>query len=76
MSVTLFVVYCMALNPYICRSYQIVPADHQLQTISECMIGGMVGSAEFRFEDADWFIKGAYCRENPDEVQVWLRDHR
>ena len=68
----LMVVYCLSLNPYVCRTLELVPADgHLIASQIECMMGGMMGSAEFRFEGALWFVKGAYCRQ---EIDTELRE--
>lgn len=74
--VTAIVIYCLSANPYLCRSLEIVPTDHQLRTISDCMRGGAIYAATaFRLEYADWFVKGVRCREAPDEVRAWLDEH-
>lgn len=71
-----FIVYCMVLNPTMCQTIEIVPADHQTASLMECMKGGMMGSsAEFTYQGARWATKGVQCREVPDEVQAWIKDY-
>lgn len=72
MIVHAFVIYCLSLNPYVCRNYEIMPVGHRITSIGECMRGGMMGSAEFQFEGARWYIKGVRCTEESDPVQEYL----
>lgn len=75
--ITAWITYCLVMNPYICRAFQLEPIDRKIISISDCMRGGMMGAAEFTFDGARWFVKGVRCREErDDEVATWLRDHR
>ena len=76
MIVHLMVLYCMSLNPYICRAFELTPSDgHKIASIGECMRRGMVGSAEFEYDHTRWFVKGASCREeHEDDVNQALND--
>ena len=75
MIVHLMLMYCMTLNPYICRAYELLPSDgHKIASVGECMRGSMMGSAEFDFDGARWFIKGASCREEHDGVREAIND--
>ena len=69
-----FIVYCLMLNPTMCRTFEILPDDgYPIASVGECMRGGMMGSAEFTFESAQWYVKGVSCRETPpDDVASWV----
>jgi len=44
-----FVVYCMILNPTMCRNLEIVPEDgHPIASQMECLLGGAIFDAQTR----------------------------
>lgn len=44
-----FVVYCMVLNPTMCRNLEIVPDDgHKIASQMECLLGGAIFDAQTR----------------------------
>lgn len=71
-----FAVFCLVAWPLTCRTIELAPADgHAATSTMECAMGGMmISSAEFTYEGDLWRLKGIYCREEPSEVQAWLRD--
>jgi hypothetical protein len=73
--ITLVVVYCLTVNPYMCRTLEMVPDDGRaIASIAECIKGGAIGGMSFTLEHAEWHVKGYRCQEKPTEVQAWLRD--
>lgn len=72
------VIYCMTLNPTMCRELRFVPDDyHAIASISECLKGGVIGSMTFKLDGAEWRTKGVRCIEveKPDSViQAWRRE--
>lgn len=76
MVITLSVVFCLTLNPYMCRSLEMVPDDgHEIASLSECIKGGAVGGMSFTMDHAEWHVKGFRCQESPTVMQTWLKDH-
>jgi hypothetical protein len=74
--VTVLVVYCLTLNPTMCRTLEIAPVDHETVSVAECIKGGAnYAATTFRLDYADWTVKGWKCREVPNPMTVWL-DHR
>ena len=71
------VVYCMTLNPTMCRELRMVPDDyHAITSISECLKGGVIGSMTFKLDDIEWRTKGVRCIEveTPETVvQLWMK---
>jgi len=44
-----FVLYCMVLNPTMCRTLEIVPEDgHKITSQIECLMGGAIFDAQSR----------------------------
>lgn len=73
--IELVVVFCMTLNPTMCRTLPMVPDDgHEVTSQSECMKGGAVGGMTFTLDHIEWSVKGWRCTEKPNVVQTWLRD--
>lgn len=74
--ITLVVVFCLTLNPYICRSLELVPEDgHKIASVGECLRGGATGGMTFTMEHAEWQTKGWRCVEKPSVMQSWLKEH-
>lgn len=72
---SLFVIFCLVQNPYICRSLEMVPQDgHAIVSVAECTKGGAVGTMRFTLEHAEWRVKGWRCVEKPTAMQAWLKD--
>ena len=70
--ITLFVVFCLVQNPYMCRSLEMVPQDgHAIVSVAECTKGGAIGVMRFHLEDADWQVKGWRCTERQTVMQQW-----
>jgi hypothetical protein len=61
--ITLVVTYCMVMNPTMCRELEMVPLDHAMASIPECLHGGVLGSVSFTMEHIEWQTKGFRCRE-------------
>lgn len=61
--IKLVVVYCLSLNPYICRTLEMVPVDHGIVSIMECIRGGAIGGMTFELEHAEWKVRGWRCEE-------------
>lgn len=75
--VKLVVVFCLALNPYLCRNIEMVPGDGRaIASAGECLRGGAIGGMSFVLEHAEWQVKGWRCVERRNEVAVWLRDRQ
>jgi hypothetical protein len=75
--ITLFVIYCMVLNPTMCRTLELVPADHEIVSIPECIRGGAMGDiARFTLDHTQWQVKGWRCTERPTPMQAWLERHQ
>lgn len=73
--IKLVVVYCLVLNPYICRTLETVPDDgHVIASQMECIKGGAIGGMKFTLDNAEWQTKGWHCQERPNIVQAW-RQH-
>lgn len=63
--VHVFVVYCLVLNPSMCRILEIAPIDHKTVSVMECIKGGAIYEATtFRLEYAEWRVKGWHCEED------------
>lgn len=76
MMITLMVTYCLVLNPYLCRTLELVPADHEITSIAECIKGGAMGDvARFTLDHTQWQVKGWRCTENHPLMQTWLNGH-
>lgn len=74
--ITLVVVFCLILNPTMCKSLEIVPDDgREIASIEECLKGGAIGGMTFTLENAAWQVKGYRCQEKPTEMQTWIKDH-
>lgn len=73
--IKLVVVFCLTLNPYMCRTLEMVPEDHAIVSIGECLRGGAVGGMSFTLEHQEYTVKGWRCTEAPTDMQVWLRHH-
>ncbi len=74
--ISLFVVYCMVLNPTMCRVLELAPVDHEIVSIPECIRGGAMGDiAGFTLDHAQWRVKGWKCKEVPTMMQTWLQNH-
>ena len=72
--VTLVVIFCMALNPTMCRRLEIVPQDlHRIVSIPECIKGGAIGGMTFVLEHIEWRTRGWRCEERPALLQAWQR---
>ena len=72
--ITLLVTYCMILNPTQCRVLEVVPADHSIVTIPECIKGGAMSDlTRFTLDHAEWRVKGWRCFERSTPMQAWLR---
>jgi len=72
-----FVVYCLVLNPYMCRQWELAPVDHKIVSTADCMKGVMMGGSVFSYEGLAWFVKGGGCKGNgpsADEVSTYLRE--
>lgn len=68
-----FVMYCMVLNPHLCKTQEIVPVEGSVTSLTSCMMGGMMGSAaEFTYQGARWRIKGIYCKSQSDNSREYL----
>lgn len=73
--ITLVVMYCMILNPSMCRVLEVVPVDHEIVSIPECIKGGAMGDTlRFTLDHIEWRVKGWRCQEKPTEVQAWLKE--
>jgi hypothetical protein len=71
------VVYCLTLNPTLCRTLTVAPVDHAATSVPECIKGGAIYEATtFRLEHAEWTVKGWHCHERENVVQTWLDRHR
>lgn len=75
-----FVVYCMLLNPTMCRSLEIIKDDYTYATTQmECMKGGAIYSGNglrFDLDGATWVVKGTRCSaegSEPTTIQKRLR---
>jgi hypothetical protein len=72
--IILLVTYCLTLNPTQCRQLEVVPIDHAIISVPECIRGGAVYEATtFRLENAEWTVKGWSCQEKPNVMQTWLQ---
>jgi hypothetical protein len=66
MIVHAFIRFCMVLNPTMCQELEIVPRDHLMASLVECIRGTMMGDQrEFTYQDVRWRIAGGSCREVP-----------
>ena len=79
--ITLTVVFCMQLNPSMCRELEMAPIDHAIVSTMECIMGGAIGGVQyeqqqFKLEGIVWRVKGWRCKETPSDVQQWVRDQR
>jgi len=70
--VVLTVKFCLVLNPYICQTLEMVPEDHAIVSVAECIRGGAIGSVTFTMEHMEWRTRGYRCVERPDVMQKWL----
>jgi hypothetical protein len=75
--IELLVIFCMKLNPYMCKTLEMVPDDgHQVASQMECIKGGAVGGMTFMLEYVEYQVKGWRCIETPNVMQTWLRQRR
>lgn len=73
MVVEIVVVYCLTLNPTLCRTLTIAPVDHPTASVPECIKGGAnYAATTFLLEHAEWYVKGWHCHERESVVQAWL----
>lgn len=77
--ISLTVIFCMTLNPTMCR---VLPYGHDdyspITSLEDCMKGGAMSGMSFVMENADWFVKGFRCKEEPEQqtaFKSWL-DHQ
>ena len=72
--ITLTVVFCMVANPYMCKSLPMGHWDYQaITSMTDCMMGGVIGGMTFTLENADWQVKGFRCTQDDTEKDTWLR---
>jgi hypothetical protein len=71
--VTLVVTFCMTLNPTMCRTIEMVPVDHSIVSVPECIRGGAIGGMAFELEHIEWHTKGWRCVERENPVQAWMK---
>ncbi len=75
--ISLFVVYCMIYNPTMCKTLEVVPADHEITSVAECLKGGAMGDvARFTLDHTQWQVKGWKCTETQTPMQAWLEAHK
>lgn len=73
--ITLVVIFCMKLNPYLCQTLEMVPDDgHAIATQMECIRGGAVGGMQFTLDHIEYVTKGWRCVEKPNVMTTWLRN--
>ena len=74
--VTLVVVFCLTLNPYMCSQLRMVPDDyHAIASPMECIKGGANGGVTFTMQHKEYFVKGWYCESAPPkttDVADWV----
>lgn len=68
--IVLLVTFCMDLNPTLCRSLEMVPIDHAMTSVAECIRGGAIGGMSFELDHIEWHTRGWKCveRQNPMEA--------
>lgn len=67
--VTLVVIFCMKLNPYMCAELRMVPDDlHAMATQGECLRGGAVGGMQFTLKNIEYEVKGWHCTAGPPDI--------
>lgn len=76
-----FVIYCLALNPTMCREFAYGAADHRMTTIMDCAMGGMgQSSAAFSYEGAQWVVKGIRCEQgaimDSAAIAMWVAEQK
>ena len=71
--ITLVVTYCMVINPTMCRELEMVPVDHEMVSIAECLKGGAIGSMSFVLDHIEWQTRGWHCIEKPNLMQAWRK---
>ena len=70
--IIVMVKYCMKLNPSMCRTLSICPADgHETVSIPECNKGVMSSSAVFTLEGIEWYTRGGVCKEEYNSYAGW-----
>lgn len=73
--ITLVVIFCLKLNPTMCRTMEMVPDDgHKVTSQMECIKGGAIGGMTFTMDHMEWKTKGWRCTEKPTVMQTWLRN--
>lgn len=72
--IDLVVIFCMTINPTMCRTMPMVPDDgHEIASIGECLRGGAIGGMTFVLEHTEWQVRGWRCIEKPPtDFQQWL----
>jgi hypothetical protein len=66
--IRLTIIYCMVLNPTMCKPLEFVPADFRpITSEMDCLMGGAIGSTQFVIDHVDWFVKGWRCT-HPEEL--------
>jgi hypothetical protein len=76
--VILTVVFCMQLNPTMCRTLEMVPVDHAMTSVMECIRGGAIGGVQyeqqqFKLEGVVWRVRRYRCEERPSAVRAWVQ---
>ena len=62
--IKLVVVYCMVLNPTMCKELEMVPDNYRpITSMMDCLMGGAIGSTSFVLEHTEWLVKGWRCKE-------------
>ena len=70
----LIVTYCLVLNPTQCRSLEMVPDNYRpITSMTDCMMGGVIGGTKFVLDHAEWQVKGFHCNQEDVEKDTWLR---
>lgn len=79
--ITLTVVFCMLLNPTMCRELEMVPIDHAITSPMECIMGGAIGGMQyeqmqFKLEGITWRVRGWRCKQAPSAYKEWAEERK
>ena len=74
--IVLTVRFCLVLNPYLCQTLEMVPEDHSIVSVAECIRGGAIGGMTFEKEHMEWQTHGWRCVERPNPMLMQMLMNR
>lgn len=72
----LVIVWCMVLNPTMCKKVEVVPTDRAMTSIMDCLMGGVIYTAT-NDQGIEWRYE-IHCEQStPDpDIQLWLGEEK